>query len=309
MQELNRQTANIHTDRPVRVLQFGEGNFLRGFADWMFDILNEKSDFNGDIQIVQPRTSGHGDLINEQEGLYHTLLMGLQNGKEINESRLITSVRGLTDPFKDYQEFLSLARNVDLRFIVSNTTEAGIEFDSKDTDYNTLPKTFPGKLTALLFERFNTFNGAGDKGLIVVPVELIERNGDTLKEIVLSYSDLWNLPSAFKKWVDEHNVFCNTLVDRIVPGFPKDDIDSIQERLGFSDNLVVVAEPFYFWAIEAPEFVRKEIPFHKAGLKVLFVDDLTPYRTRKVRILNGAHTAMVPLGYLGIQDRKRMCGS
>lgn len=204
----------------------------------------------------------------------------------------------MTDPFKDYQQFLSLAHSDSLRFIVSNTTEAGIEFDSKDTDYATLPKTFPGKLTAFLFKLFNIFNGPPDKGFIVIPVELIVKNGDTLKKIVQSYSDLWNLPSAFKKWVDEHNVFCNKLVDRIAPGFPKNEIDLIQKQLGFADKLVVMAEPFHFWAIEAPDFVRMELPFRKVGLKVLFAKDLTFYRIRKVRILNGAHTAMVPLCYL-----------
>ena len=298
MKELNRKTANVSMVRPIRVLQFGQGNFLRGFVDWMLDILNEKTDFNGDIQIVQPRTSGQGETINTQEGLYHTVLMGLQDGREVNEIRLITSVRGLVDPFVDYTRFLELGQNRDLRFIVSNTTEAGIKFDPNDTEFIRLPKTFPGKLTALLYARFNYYNGAHDKGCVIIPVELIPKNGTVLKETIINYINLWKLPKDFLLWINDYNVFCNTLVDRIVPGYPKEEIESIEERLGYMDQLVVKAEPYHLWAIEAPEFVQKELPFVEAGLNVIFVKDLTPYRTRKVRILNGAHTAMVPIGYL-----------
>ena len=298
MKKLNRNTANAALKMPIKIVQFGEGNFLRGFVDWMIDILNEKTDFNGAIDMVQPRTPGGGERVNIQEGLYHTWLVGLQNSQEMDETRLITSVHGLVDPFKDYQVFLALAHNIDLRFIVSNTTEAGIEFNPNDTDYTSLPKTFPGKLTALLFERFKKFEGAASKGLIILPVELIDKNGDTLKETVINYIALWDLPVDFLYWIEQHNYFCNTLVDRIVPGYPKEDKESIQTRLGYDDELVVKAEPFHLWVIEAPDFVKKELPFSKVGLNVKFVKDLTPYRIRKVMILNGAHTAMVAYGYL-----------
>ena len=298
MKKLNRTTAKEALERPVKIVQFGEGNFLRGFVDWMIDILNEKTDFNGAIDMVQPRSSGRGDGINTQEGLYHTWLVGLLNGQEVNEIRLVTSVNRLIDPFKDYQAFLALAHNVDLRFIVSNTTEAGIEFDPNDTDYTILPKTFPGKLTALLFERFKKFEGVASKGLIILPVELIEKNGESLKEAVVNYIGLWELPDGFLDWIDNHNFFCNTLVDRIVPGYPKEDEQSIQVRLGYDDKMIVKAEPYHSWLIEAPDFVQTELPFTKVGLNVKFVDKLTPYRIRKVMILNGAHTAMVAYGYL-----------
>ena len=298
MQKLNRNTAKLTLERPVKIVQFGEGNFLRGFVDWMVDILNEETDFNGAIDIVQPRTPGGGEKVNIQEGLYHTWLVGLQNGQEINETRLITSVNRLVDPFIDYQAFLALAHNIDLRFIASNTTEAGIEFDPNDTDYTILPKTFPGKLTVLLFERFVKFDGAPSKGCIILPVELIDKNGDTLKETVINYIALWDLPVDFLDWIERHNYFCNTLVDRIVPGYPKEDEESIQARLGYCDELIVKGEPFHLWVIEAPDFVKKELPFSDLVLNVKFVNDLTPYRIRKVMILNGAHTAMVAYGYL-----------
>lgn len=298
LMELNRKNAGVTTTRPVKVLQFGEGNFLRAFVDWIIDILNEKVDFNGDIQIIQPISKGMGELINKQDGLYHLVLNGIKNGKSTSETRLITSVRGVINPYDDFKAYLSTAENPDLKFIFSNTTEAGIAFDERDTNPDNLPDSFPAKLTVLLYHRFKFFNGTIDKGLVIIPCELIDKNGLKLKETILQYTDLWNLPSEFKNWITSHNTFCNTLVDRIVPGFPKETIKEIQATIGYEDNLVVTAEPFHLWVIEAPEFVSKAFPADKAGLDVKFVKDQSPYRTRKVRILNGAHTALVPVAYL-----------
>ncbi|PRX56285.1 tagaturonate reductase [Flagellimonas meridianipacifica] len=285
-------------ERPIRVIQFGEGNFLRGFVDWMVDILNEKTNFNGNIQIVQPLQKGMGAWINEQEGLYHVLLEGLEKGRKTQTTRLITSIEGVLNPFENYQAFLELAENPDLEFIVSNTTEAGIVFDEKDDNPKTLPKTFPGKLTALLHHYFISFDKHPPKELKILPCELIEKNGDKLKECVLKYIELWNLSKDFVQWVERRVIFYNTLVDRIVPGFPKDNIHVIQEKLGYEDNLVVKAEPFHLWVIEGPKKLEDLLRFGEAGLNVIFTDDLTPFRTRKVRILNGTHTAMVPIAYL-----------
>ncbi len=298
MKKLNRKTYPIEIKRPIKVLQFGEGNFLRGFVDWIFDILNEKTDFNGDVQIVQPLENGMGHLINEQEGLYHVLLEGLQNGKKIQETRLITCVREVINPFKDYKAFLKLGKNPDLEFIVSNTTEAGIVFEPEDKSFEVLPSTFPGKLTALLYYRFLHFKDVKSKKLTVLPCELIDRNGDKLKTATLNYIQLWNLPNGFRVWLENHVAFCNTLVDRIVPGFPGNTIDQIQEKIGNIDNLVVKTEPFHLWVIESQKPIENYFPTEEAGLNIKFVSDITPYRTRKVRILNGAHTAMVPVGYL-----------
>ncbi|AFL85041.1 mannitol-1-phosphate/altronate dehydrogenase [Belliella baltica DSM 15883] len=297
MKALNRK--NIPTPkRPVKVLQFGEGNFLRGFVDWMIEEMNEKAGFDGNVKIVQPLAQGLGEMLNAQEGLYHVKLQGIQAGQSVDETKLITCVEGVNNPYAAYQEYLNLGTNPDLKFIISNTTEAGIAFDENDIEYRKTPVTFPGKLTALLLERYKVLGGDEASGLVIIPCELIDKNGEQLKAAILKYISLWGLSEEFKNWIENHNTFCNTLVDRIVPGFPKDNIKEIQEELGFEDNLVVMAEPFHLWVIEGPEELEKIFPGPKAGLQIKFVKDQSPYRTRKVRILNGAHTALVPVAYL-----------
>ena len=298
LKKLNRKTAYADQTRPIKILQFGEGNFLRAFVDWMVDILNEKTNFNGAIQVVQPIKNGMAGALNEQEGLYHVVLKGIQQNEIVSETRLITSVYKAINPYESFEAFVKSAENPDLRFIVSNTTEAGITFNAADSNPQVLAESFPGKLTQLLFHRFNFFKGDSRKGLILLPCELIEKNGENLRKAILDYATLWKLPQEFTSWIKEANVFCNTLVDRIVPGFPKDTIQEIQNTSGYQDNLVVQAEPFHLWVIEGPPNVQKEFPTDAAGLEVKFVDDLTPYRIRKVRILNGAHTVLVPVAYL-----------
>lgn len=297
LKPLNRTTVDAPV-RPVRVLQFGEGNFLRAFADWIIDRLNEETDFNGDIQIVQPLPSGMGDQINAQDGLYHVMLHGIQNGTPTRQSRLIKSVRGVINPFNDFSAYLKTAEEKTIRFIISNTTESGIVFSAKDEDSSTLATTFPGKLTQWLLHRFRHFSGAPDAGVIFLPCELIDKNGSELKKAILAYVDIWKIEGQFISWLENHCVFCNTLVDRIVPGYPKDNASELQNEIGFSDNLLVKAEPFHLWVIEGPEPIKELLPVHKTDLEVLFTSDLAPYRTRKVRILNGAHTSIVPVAYL-----------
>lgn len=297
MKPLTKDSLNLKP-RPVKVLQFGEGNFLRGFVDWMIDLANEKGVFDGNVQIVQPLGSGLIDLIKKQDSLYHVLLQGIQDGKQVEQSRLITCIEDILNPTDSYEEYLKLGENPDLRFLISNTTEAGIQFDANDSDFANLPITFPGKLTALLYRRFQFFDGAADKGLIFIPCELIDKNGENLKDCIDKYAMLWKLPMVFSEWLEDHSIFCNTLVDRIVPGFPKDKISEIQKELDYEDNLVVMAEPFHLWVIEGPAQVKEEFPLDQIGLDVKFVKDQTPFRTRKVRILNGGHTAMVPFAYL-----------
>jgi tagaturonate reductase len=298
LKKLNRENAGVQQQHPVKVLQFGEGNFLRAFVDWMVDVMNERAGFNGSVQIIQPLAGGMGDLINKQEGLYHVVLNGIKNGKSFSETRLITCVTGVINPFEDFYGFLKAAENPDLEFVISNTTEAGIAFDDSDRSLQTLPKSFPGKLALLLHHRFRFFHGDPKKAVTIIPCELIDKNGLELKSVILQYIQLWHLPHEFRLWIENHTTFCNTLVDRIVPGFPKETIGEIQQQLGYEDNLVVTAEPFHLWVIEGPEELKHQLPAEKAGLNVKFVTDQTPYRTRKVRILNGAHTAMVPVAYL-----------
>ncbi|WP_114750201.1 tagaturonate reductase [Pleomorphovibrio marinus] len=298
METLSREDLQHRQKRPIKVLQFGTGNFLRGFADWMIDVMNEKGLFNGDIQMIQVHGKTPPTQIERQGGLYHLLTRGFKNGKTVDEIRLISSVQGATNPYLDFQGFLELGKLPEVEWIISNTTEAGIYFEGKDKSPEVTPESFPGKLAAMLYTRYRFFEGDPDKGLHVLPCELIEENGDKLKEITLRYAKHWELETTFSDWVEKNVKFYNTLVDRIVPGFPQKDADAIFEKTGFEDQLIVMAEPFHFWAIEAPESLGEKFPAHKLDLDVLFVKDLLPYRTRKVRILNGGHTAMVPLAYL-----------
>jgi tagaturonate reductase len=294
LKSLNRSTAGDQVPtRPVKVLQFGSGNFLRGFADWIIDVMNEKTNFNGAVQIIQ--SVSQGNALNDQQGLYHVVVNGLKKNKPFNETRLVSCVVGAMSPGKNMTDFLKLAENPDLEFVISNTTEAGIVVEEADLSIDELSSTFPGKLTQLLYQRFQTFKGT--KPLIIIPCELIASNGEELKQAILQYTKLWNLSPAFTEWVHQ-NIFCNTLVDRIVPGAPKENLQEIKRHIGFDDKLIVTAEPFHLWVIEGPEIVKQKFPADKAGLDVKFVTDHNPYRIRKVRILNGAHTALVPVAYL-----------
>lgn len=301
---LNRNTV-IAKKYTERILQFGEGNFLRAFADWIIHKMNDIANFDAGVVVVQPIEQGLVNLLNEQDGLYTLYLNGIKNGKTISEHQVIDCIQRGINPYEDFETYLANAINPNLRFIISNTTEAGIAYNAIDKLKDTPQKSFPGKLTALLHKRFIHFGGITDKGLIVIPCELIDRNGDNLKKIILQYAKDWNLGEEFVQWVNDDNIFCNTLVDRIVPGYPKDKIEAITKELEYKDNLVVEGEQFHLWVIEGPNSVKEEFPAKKCGLNVIFTDDMEPYRTRKVRILNGAHTTMVPIGYLYGIDKVR----
>ncbi len=304
MQELNRSTANVKT-YTERIIQFGEGNFLRAFANWMIHEMNEKAGFDAGVVAVQPINQGLIKILNDQDGLYTLYLNGIKNGKAISEHEIIDCIQRGINPYENYADYLANAENPDLRFVISNTTEAGIAYNADDKLDDKPQSSFPGKLTALLYKRFQIFGGASDKGMIIIPCELIDKNGDNLKRIILQYADDWNLGAEFVEWINEDNIFCNTLVDRIVPGYPRDKMDAITEELGYKDNLVVEGEQFHLWVIEGPESVKEEIPAEACGLNIVFTDNQEPYRTRKVRILNGAHTSLVPVGYLYGIDKVR----
>jgi tagaturonate reductase len=264
----------------------------------MIDIANEKEVFDGNIHIAQIHSKTGFEQMKTQNCLFHVIEEGKKNGEIYRSTRLVKSVSGISFPKDDYTEYLKLGENPDLRFVISNTTEAGIIAHPSDDRYDTLPETFPGKLTALLHHRFQFFEGDLEKGLILIPCELIEKNGQILKSCIFEYAKFWGLSTVFTDWVSNACIFCDTLVDRIVPGFPKDRIQELENQLGYHDDLIVMAEPFHLWVIEGPEQVKNEFPLDQAGLNVKFVADLTPYRTQKVRILNGAHTALVPWAYL-----------
>lgn len=301
MKELNRKTAP-NKNYPEKVIQFGEGNFLRAFVDWIIYNMNEKADFNGSVVVVQPIENGMVDMLNAQDGLYYLNLQGLDNGKEVDSIELIDVISRGLNPYTQFDEYIKLAEKPEMRFVISNTTEAGIAFDPSCKLDDKPAKSYPGKLTQLLYHRFKTFNGAADKGFIILPCELIFHNGTELKKCIEQYIDLWNLGEDFKKWFETACGVYSTLVDRIVPGYPKDTIDEIHARIGYNDKLVVKGEIFHLWVIEAPQSVAKEFPADKAGLNVLFVPSEKPYHERKVTLLNGPHTVLSPVGYLSGLD-------
>ncbi len=293
--------------RPEKILQFGEGNFLRAFVDWMVDIANEKAGFNGNVVMVQPLERGMAEMINAQKGLYTTVLRGVQEGKEVSELRTIRSVSRCLNAYTEHEEYLKLAESPDLRFVVSNTTEAGIAYGPADRLEDRPQSSFPGKVTAFLYRRWRHFAGDPSKGLVFIPCELIDKNGDRLRELVLRYAGEWNLEKAFAEWVEGACDFCNSLVDRIVPGYPKDEAPALCGRAGYQDNLLVAAEIFHLWVIETKKDHSRELPLAQAGLNVIWTDDMSFYRTRKVRILNGAHTMTVPAAFLSGLDTVEEC--
>lgn len=289
-------------ERPIRVLQFGEGNFLRGFVDYMIDIANEKGIFNGDIVLVKPIAPGTLDRFRTQESQYTVSLRGMVNGEPAVINRIITSVTDTVAAHEEYDRYSEYAKLETLRYIVSNTTEAGIVYDENDKLEMTPPVSFPGKLAKLLYERYQYFHGAQDKGLVMLPVELIDDNGRHLKECVLKQAKHWGLEKSFQTWINETCIFCNTLVDRIITGFPAKEAKTLWEEWGYRDELIVTGEPFALWVIESEKEIKEEFPLDQAGLPVIFTEDQKPYKQRKVRILNGAHTSFVPASYLAGND-------
>ena len=295
----------ILENAPEKVMQFGEGNFLRAFVDYFFDIANEKAGWNGKAALVQPIAMGLTELINRQEGLYTLYLRGRENGQKVDDKRVISSVSRCINPYGEWDKVLELAVSDDLEIIVSNTTEAGIVHDTESTFDQVPPITFPAKLTRVLYERFK----AGKPGIIMLSCELIDNNGKELLKCVHQYIDDWKLPEDFRRWIDEENIFCSTLVDRIVPGRIRDqeEVKRLNEINGYEDPLTDVGEIFGIWVIEGPASLEDRLPFKKAGVPVIVVPDVTPYKKRKVRILNGAHTGFVPGAYLAGFDIVREC--
>lgn len=284
--------------RPLKVIQFGEGNFLRSFVDAIIDEANEQGVWNGNVVMVKPIGWGSIESFKRQDCLYTTLVRGIEKGKKVDKTKVITCVQDIIDPYIDFDAYMDLACQDTLQFVVSNTTEAGIIYE-EEADFKDMPAlTFPAKVTQLLYKRYQHFKGKKDKGFIFIPCELIDHNGDKLKECILKYARRWRLDDGFISWICESNTFCNTLVDKIVPGYPKGEKEDLMERLGYEDSLITVSEPFTFWAIEGPSFVKKLFPIDRLGFQIIFSDNIKPYRERKVRILNGAHTSMICPSYL-----------
>ncbi len=300
--KLNRKDFP-HALRPEKIIQFGEGNFLRCFIDWQIDILNEKTDLDAGVVIVRPIDTDFPPSLDTQDGLYTSIVRGYDEKGELrNDKRLISSVTREISAYKDWDDVLALARNEEIRFIFSNTTEAGIAYVESDRIEDAPPSSYPAKITKLLFERFKTVDGDLDKGFILLPCELIDYNGDKLREIVLKYCHLWNMGDKFIEWVVEANTFCSTLVDRIVTGHPRDEKEQLWKDLGYEDDFITLGEFFHLFVIQAPRYVAEELKIGDSGLNIRIVDDLKPYKVRKVGILNGCHTALVPVAYLSGLD-------
>jgi len=302
MNNLNLELTKA-VKRPITVMQYGGGNFLRAFVDYFFDLANEKGLYNGSVAIVESLPNSNVDRFKGQDCQYTLQLRGNINGEKYVETRVITSVAKALTLTHDFDEYMDLPKEESLRFVVSNTTEAGIVFNGEDKFDDKFYVTFPAKLTQFLYARYQNFNGDMSKGLIMLPVELIDDNGIVLKKYVLDYADLWNLEDGFKNWLKEACIFTSTLVDRIVPGFPRDEKDQICAQLGYNDDLLDTAEPFALWVIESPKDISKELPLDKAlvgktNMDIIFTDNQKPYKQRKVRILNGAHTSFVLASYL-----------
>ena len=307
MEQLSRKTVSTAKSYTEKVIQFGEGNFLRGFVDWIIWNTNKKTDFNASVVVVQPIERGMTDMLNAQDGLYHVNLQGLDNGNTVDSIDMVDVISRCLNPYTQFEEYLKLAEQPEMRFVISNTTEAGIAFDPECKFTDKPASSYPGKLVQLLYHRYEYFNGAADKGFIILPCELIFLNGKHLRECILKYIEHWNLGEDFRNWFETAcGVYC-TLVDRITPGYPRDTVAQLTERAGIEDKLWVKAEIFHLWVIEAPQSVADEFPADKAGLNVLFVPSEAPYHERKVTLLNGPHTVLSPVGYLSGLDTVKEC--
>lgn len=265
------------------IIQFGEGNFLRGFFDYFLDVMNKNGLYDGKAVVIQPRECGKCGLLNEQNCQYNLYLRGIDKGEIKKEHHFIESISRCVDPYKSFDEYMSLAENPDLKFVVSNTTEAGIAFDESCKFDDKPCKSFAGKLTQLLYKRYKS----GLSGFIFLPCELIDNNGDELKKCVVKYAEFWGLEDAFITWINNENTFSSTLVDRIVTGYPNDETAQLHK----DDKFLDTAEIFHLWVIEGN--FEDELPLKKTGFNVVWTNDVKPYKKIKVRILNGAHTSLV----------------
>lgn len=302
MDLLNREKLKDLKPLPERIIQFGEGNFLRAFVDWMIHEMNQEGLFNGRVVAIQP--TPHGKVVpklNEQDGLYTVVLRGVMNGEATIKKEIVSSISRGINPYENWDEVLKVAEDERVDIVFSNTTEAGLAYQEEAYQPEKSPESFPGKLTAYLYHRYKTLKNREQSGMVIIPCELLEGNGDLLKSIVLKISDDWSLPKAFKTWIEEQNQFCNTLVDRIVTGYPTEEVDAFQEELGYADKLLTVGEPYHLFAIDGDEKAQEALPFTKAGLNVRW-GEVASIREVKTRVLNGAHTMMFAVGFSAGKD-------
>ncbi len=294
-----KSSETNNQNNTVKILQFGTGNFLRGFIEPMVSKMNAMSLFNGKITMVKTTKNNVEDQLKAQDQLYTLILKGIENNELKTETTIIDNIEKTINSNTQFNDFLKEAENPDLRIIISNTTEAGIVYEENDRATDAPPNSFPAKLLRLLKNRYDTFGPNREKGFLIFPCELIEDNGNALKEIILKLTDSWYPNNDdFKLWLVSANTFFNTLVDRIVSGFPREEADTLNKELGYKDNFLVTGELYNFFAIEGPIAFQSEFPLIEAGLNVKWCDDISAFRTRKVRLLNGAHTLMTIPAFL-----------
>ncbi len=284
--------------KKIKIMQFGEGNFLRAFVDWIIQKMNDTGVYDGHVVVVQPMELGRVNDLKKQDGLYTLYLQGIDEGKPVRTHEVIDVLDDFINPFLEYDKYLKYAESEDLEVVISNTTEAGIALDKNDLDYSKAPISFPGKVLAFLFHRYEFFKGDMNKGLAFIPCELIDNNGEELHRILLELAALKGYDEKFINWLDKANHFTSTLVDRIVPGYPRDEIEAITKELGYVDSSIVKGEIFHLWVLKKEAYIEKIFPCDKANLHVIYADSIKPYKERKVKILNGTHTAIVPVSYL-----------
>lgn len=298
MNQLSNKTVASRPSRPIKFIQFGEGNFLRAFVDWMIQEMNNAGIITGDVAVVQPVPFGRLKELKEQDGLYTLIQEGVTEGEFVSQEQIIDVISEFNNPYEDFSGYLKLAEIETLEYMISNTTEAGIVLDEQDDILATPPATFPAKVLAFLKHRYEFFNGDMEKGLYIIPCELIDHNGDELYRCVKRLAEINNLDAGFMNWLEQANTFTNTLVDRIVPGYPAGRMEEFTCKLGYTDNNLVLGEVFHLWVIEDRNGISSKLAGNKAGLNMVFTDDIKPYKLQKVRILNGLHTLMVPTAFL-----------
>ena len=298
MEILNNTIMKKKSARPIKIVQFGEGNFLRAFVDWFLQELNDAGLYHGDVAVIQPQPTGRIKALKAQDGRYTLIQEGMKDGQFTSEIKVIDVLQQFIDPYTAYEAYLKLAEVDTLEFVISNTTEAGIVLDETDLMSNTPPTSFPGKLLAFLHHRYETFHGDMNKGLYVIPCELIDDNGDELHRCLKELAIINGLSTAFLTWLSEANTFTNTLVDRIVPGYPTEQAAELTKKLGYIDDNMVMGEIYHLWVIEDRGGISNRLNGAKLGLNMIFTSDIKPYKIQKVRILNGLHTLMVPVAYL-----------
>ena len=283
---------------PEKILQFGTGVLLRALPDYFVDKANKQGIFNGRILVIKSTSTGEKDAFDRQDGMYTLAVRGLENGVVVDQSVICSAVSRVLSATQQWDDILLAAANAHLQVVISNTTEVGIQF-VEESIFLKPPASFPAKLLAILFERYKIFNGSPKAGLVIIPTELLTDNGKKLKSVISELAAFNKLEPSFTDWLDAHNHFCSSLVDRIVPGKPDPETkEKLENEWGYTDDLMSVCEPYRLWAIEGDDYIRKVLSFYVVDAGVIITPDITKFKELKLRMLNATHTLSCGLAYL-----------